>query len=275
MRKGTEIILSADGQSLKLPVNPEEYSLIQEVGNHSFSTLELGEIMIPGKKKLAKLSFGSFFPNPVNNYSFLTTRSFPTPVECKEMILGWVEGKKPVRVLISGSLNKVFLIDTFNVSERDASGDLYFDISMTEYKALNVSAQKNPASVNTYTGLRERPKVNIAAGGKRKNSSGNGKKTHKVKRGESLYTITLGNKKVKVLYEMLDQFVRGLNLKTTESIWDVAPSVFNEKPAENIGGFDVDPMSFDWVQTMRANGISNPRKISEGMRLKLPQGGSR
>lgn len=282
MRKGTEFILSADGQSLKLPVNPEEYSLIQEVENHSFSTLELGEIMIPGKKKLAKLSFSSFFPNPANNYSFLTTRSFPTPVECKEMILGWVANKKPVRALISGSLNMVFLISTFNVAERDASGDLYFDISFTEYKALNVSAQKNPASVNTYTGLRERPKANIAAGGKRKNSSRNGKKTHKVKRGESLYTITLGSKKVEVPYEMSDQFVKDLNLKKTgkrakpnESVWDVAPRVFNEKPKENIGGFDVDPMSFDWVQTMRANGISNPRKISEGMRLKLPQGGSR
>lgn len=286
MRKGTEFILSADGQSLKLPVSPEEYSLIQEVENHSFSTLELGEIMIPGKKKPAKLSFSSFFPNPSNNYSFLTTRTFPTPTECKEMILGWVEGKKPVRVLISASLNMVFLISTFNTSQRDASGDLYFDISFTEYKALNVSAQKNPASVNTYTGLRERPKTNIAAGGKRKSSSGNAKRTHKVKRGESLYTITLGNQKVAVPYEFSDQFVQDLNLKTKpdEKKFGKSPLSLTYAPGaqslENKIDAPVNSNSFsyasgmEWLKLAQANNISNPRKISEGRRLKLPHGGS-
>ena len=70
----------------------------------------------------------------------------------------WKEGKKPVRVIITDSpVNLMFGIKSFEYDEHDGSHDIYYTMSLEEYKDLNTPPANNEKQVNADTGLKERP----------------------------------------------------------------------------------------------------------------------
>ncbi|MDO5096498.1 MAG: hypothetical protein Q4D65_08045 [Peptostreptococcaceae bacterium] len=153
-----EYILSQDGETLKLPVNPQSFSDEQSHNNPRFQTYALGEIKANGKRNLREIVIESFFPKRYQ--SFCTYKEFPSPYECKAIIEKWKESGKPIRLLITETnINFAYTIDKFICLEKDGTGDLYFQLELSEYRFLNVPVSHNPAPIQKTTGLRERPKV--------------------------------------------------------------------------------------------------------------------
>ena len=151
--------LSCEGEEITLPVTPWKYSVTTAQNNKVVDILDSGEALLFGNIKLKTLKFSCFFPNQERHegHKFLVGDNY-SPNECVDQILKWKESKKPVRVIITdSSVNMMMAIMTFNYNEKDFSGDVWYEISFTEYRELNTPAANNDKEVNEETGLKERP----------------------------------------------------------------------------------------------------------------------
>lgn len=57
-----QIWLEGGGDRLRIPVLPSEYTVTSEQDNISVTVCDLGEVNLPGKQKLRRIRFPSFFP---------------------------------------------------------------------------------------------------------------------------------------------------------------------------------------------------------------------
>ncbi len=153
-----------------LPITPSGYSETAEQDVKIFETVEGGEIAVVGKQKLKQLTFSSFFP--AREYPFAVVDEFIPPSDLKTKIEKWRDSKEPIRVLIpSSGINHMFAIKTLSCSEKDPTGDIYYDMDLVEYKELNVPAAKNKAPIHPTTNLRIRPLSPHAGGTSSKKNS--------------------------------------------------------------------------------------------------------
>ena len=96
------------------------------------------------------------------------------------MLQEWKTTKAVVRVIISDmKINLAMLIDDFTFSMREGDGDIYYTISLSEYRTLNVPSVQITTKVRS-NGLLSRPAP--AAGG-----------THTVVSGDTLWGISKNN----------------------------------------------------------------------------------
>ena len=151
------VSLTADNVKIVLPVTPRKYNVETEQMNKIVDILDFGEALIFGNAKLKKIKFGIFLPATVHNYPFVVgVRKEPN--EIIDQITKWKESKKPVRLIITDSpINLMTAIMSFDYDERDGSRDIYYNISLTEYKNLNTPPANNQQQVDENTGLKERP----------------------------------------------------------------------------------------------------------------------
>jgi len=172
---------------LELPVPLQEYELGNPHNSYTFSTINNGDVIAIGKKKLRTLSINSLFPNQV--YPYLIKKEFPTPKECINKIEKWRLSGEPIRVtIVDTEINHAFVIDEFKWGRAsgDGSGDIHFTLDLTEYTYLNTEKSKSNKEVKNSdkTKLKDRP---------------TNKKTttsHKVKYGDTLWDMAekyLGN----------------------------------------------------------------------------------
>ena len=142
---------SCEGEELTLPVTPWKYSVTTAQNNKVVDILDSGE--------LKTLKFGCFFPHQENHegHKYIIGDSY-SPTECVEQLIKWKESKKPVRVIITDtSVNMMMAIMTFNYNEKDFSGDVWYEISLTEYRELNTPSANNDKQIDENTGLKKRP----------------------------------------------------------------------------------------------------------------------
>lgn len=178
--KSEQLILSFEGRSevLELPWPLQEHSISNEHNTYSFNTINQGEVLAIGKKKLKTMTINSTFP--AHEYPFLLTKSFPQPDECIAKINKWRLSNKPIRVVIVDTdINLAMAIEDFTYGKEngDGSGDVVFTLSLREYSYLNVERSKKP---DKTSGLKDRPNE--------KKDSGESKK-HTVKQGDTLWDL--------------------------------------------------------------------------------------
>lgn len=126
-----EIWLKQGNEKLRLPVLPSNYSFSQANKNTTADIVNFGEVTIIGQKALASTSISAFFPN--KNYSFVSYKGFPKPKNCVNLIKSWMDN--PVRLIITGTnVNMLMTIESFNFSEQDATGDIYYNLELKEYR---------------------------------------------------------------------------------------------------------------------------------------------
>ena len=154
-----KITLSCESESLTLPVTPIKYNVTTSQNNKVVDILDFGEALLFGNAKLKKLKFGYFFPNLERHEGHkYVVGDQKTPEECINLITKWKESKKPVRVIITDSpVNLMMAIMDFNYYEKDASRDIWYEISFDEYKDLNTPPANNDKEIDEETGLKDRP----------------------------------------------------------------------------------------------------------------------
>ena len=136
----------SDSEILRLPVVPSDFTI--QAGNltQNVTVTNIGELSLFGPEKLRSISIQCFFPYTYRA-SYCAYRGFPKPWDCVEKINKWRNSGKPIRLLIIDrskevDINIEMLIETFDTSMRDASGDVYYTIAFREYKRVYIEKLK-------------------------------------------------------------------------------------------------------------------------------------
>ena len=140
-----------------IPVTPEKYQMTGGQKNKVVDITRVGEAIIFGMPKARTLTFSSFFPDLNHGYPF-TVDDTKRPTELVEYFTKVKEARKPVRVIITDSpVNLMMGLMSFNYFEKDGTRDIYYELSFTEYKDLNIPSANNNKPVDEKTGLKKRP----------------------------------------------------------------------------------------------------------------------
>ena len=169
--------LKMGDKAFRFPVLPSSFDLGNSSIIETSKIVNLGEVAVFGGNQLKTISISSFFPS--KRYDFCTYNTFPQPYKCAGMIEDWRASGKQVRLIVTGtSINLPALIESFEYGERAGTRDVEFTLTLKEYKPIVIKTippttttpEPTPRPVDTPTT--------------------NTQKTHKVKKGESLWAIT-------------------------------------------------------------------------------------
>ncbi len=165
-----------NGTKSRLPVLPEVLTISNESQNESVRIAGLGEVTILQDPMAKVISFSSFLPM---HQSPLVEYARPSkPWVFIERFEFFKKSKKAVRIIITGTpVNMAVSIESLNYNEAGgAVGDINYNIVLKEYKT--VIPRKIDTKKKTPTkGNVARPDTKTKA------------KTHKVKKGETLWAI--------------------------------------------------------------------------------------
>ena len=175
-----EIYLKGD-DTIRFPVTPSEVACETSAVINTENVNDLGSISLFGGTELRTIPISSFFPN--RQYSFCTYSNVEPPYEFVSKIEKWQnEGKKLRYIVSDGYTNIPVMINSFTYREQDGTGDVYFDLSLIEYKEIKLNKTTSSSSNNSSNNSTDRTTENAP-----KPTGEN--KTHKVSSGDSLWAI--------------------------------------------------------------------------------------
>lgn len=211
-----QLVLSFENRSevLELPWPLQDHQITSPHNTYSFDTINTGEVLAIGKKKLREMTISSYFP--AKPYPFLFSQTFPEPSVCIEMINKWRLSGKPIRVAIMDTdINLAMAIESFDYGkeEGDGSGDVAFTLTLKEYSYLNVERSKKPSKKGV---LKDRPR------------------------------------------EKPSKQVTSYLVKKGDTLWDLADKKLGDGSR--------------WREIAKLNGVTDPRKLQIGAKLKFPEG---
>lgn len=162
---GLEFWLQYSKTSLfRFPVNPSEVSL-GSIGrnNEVVEVARLGEVSIFGTEKLEEVTFSSFFPRDYNP-TYCEYAKIRTPLWYHNTIKRWANYEAPIRIIIGedskddGYINMLCTVSDYKITEKGGEvGDIYFDITLKEYKAVGSQTVKRVTGNNVQKGKKDRP----------------------------------------------------------------------------------------------------------------------
>lgn len=126
-------------QVIRLPIVPAELKIQDTVNNETFTTVNQGDIKLLGLRGLKSISFDSFFP--VKEYSFSRNKDM-FGWEYVEIIDAWIEKRMPIRIVAGSAINILMSIDSFEYGLQDGSGDVYYNLSLSEFKEIKLTKKK-------------------------------------------------------------------------------------------------------------------------------------
>lgn len=141
-------------EKLRLPVPPASFRIQRGTTINVINVNNVGEVGVIGKGRLATISLASFFPK--QRYPFVQYSNFPAPYDCVAMIEKWRNSGKPIRLLITGTdINMACMIEAFQYGEQDGTGDVYFELSLIEYRFITVKATEKTTSAQQIASSRQ------------------------------------------------------------------------------------------------------------------------
>lgn len=143
----------ANGSRFDLAVNPKDCTISDSSSIKTVDLLNIGEIGIAGNRKLIQISISNtFLPSPGSPFY-----KGVSPEQIKSIMRKAKDGKRPVRIIISGTdINREFLIDKLNDTYKEGQDDLYIDWSFVEYRETTVIPVASLANRYTDTGINNR-----------------------------------------------------------------------------------------------------------------------
>ena len=168
----------SNSDKFMLPVNPESFAFTEKHNNTSVNDNSIGEVNLLGKRDLKTGTISSHFPKRDRNYANNSGRQAPYTYINK--LLSWKSSGKPIQLIITGTkINFQVTIETLKYGEQDGTGDVYYDLTLKEYRAVEIKKTKLKKKKKT-TKKKNKPKRPAA---KKKT------KTYTVKSGDCLWNI--------------------------------------------------------------------------------------
>lgn len=170
----------SNSDKIMLPVNPESFAFTEKHNNISVNVNSIGEVNLLGKRDLKTGTISSHFPKRDRNYANNSGRQAPYTYINK--LLSWKSSGKPVQLIITGTkINFQVTIETLKYGEQDGTGDVYYDLTLKEYRAVEIKKTKlKKTKKKKTTKKKSKPKRPAA---KKKT------KTYTVKSGDCLWNI--------------------------------------------------------------------------------------
>lgn len=129
-------------QIMKLPILPEKIKVNSPRKNETFTTVNFGDIKLLGKAGLKEIEIETFFPKNPKVYSFSREKK-RKGWDCVKLIESWSEKELPVRITITGTpINMLVSIDNFEYGPEDGTGDIYYTLSLSEFKKIKLKKKK-------------------------------------------------------------------------------------------------------------------------------------
>lgn len=124
------------GGSLILPVTPSVFDVGAGIRIETVNIHSLGDLRIAGYSTLDDITLDSFFP--AQKYPFRMTDDVQ-PYALVARFKAWAAARQPIRFLITGTdVNLPVLVEQIRYSERDGSGDVYYSLKLSEYRAVSL-----------------------------------------------------------------------------------------------------------------------------------------
>lgn len=140
------LFFARDATVIRLPVNPEKLPEARGSENETYNVLSLGPIMVPRAPSLRVVTISSFFPGrPFSGV--LTAGGFEDPAFYIDFFRSAMADCVPIRYtpvryyedgtpFLTGDTGYEVLVTQFDTEERGGeTGDFYYDLELTEYKA--------------------------------------------------------------------------------------------------------------------------------------------
>lgn len=138
------LYLAREGTVIRLPVNPESYSISQDNDNGNYNVLGIGPIMVPRTPKLHVASWSGLFPGRPDLGFVLTSGAFQPPKFYIDFLQTAMDDKQVLRYVANRYMedgtpifdtNMEVLVTRFKYEERGGeTGDFYYDIALSEYR---------------------------------------------------------------------------------------------------------------------------------------------
>ncbi|WP_342510590.1 hypothetical protein MKY34_11315 [Sporosarcina sp. FSL K6-1522] len=139
-----DIFLSVNNRAevIQLPIVPSEFKISSPVNNENFTTINQGDIKLFGERGLKSLVIASFFPHHDKHYPFARGEN-RLRWDYVKIIESWRDRKLRVRLIATGApINIVMTIDDFEYGYQDGSGDIYYTLTLSEFKMIQLKTKK-------------------------------------------------------------------------------------------------------------------------------------
>lgn len=132
-----DVYLSIDNRAevIQLPVRPSEFEIRSGSRHMTFETLQ-GELKLPGPRALATIRLPGRFPADGNLPYIRGT--LLKPWEYVDRLNRWRDSKKPIRLIIGSVVNMAVIIEDFDHGMNDGSGDVWFELNLSEFRFVKV-----------------------------------------------------------------------------------------------------------------------------------------
>lgn len=171
-------------ERVRLPVNPDSLNVTSPFGFNDVTVANLGEVSIFGDRGLKEFSFGTFFPADYHP-AYCEYRGFKAPYTYVAIIEKWRDRKLPIRFIVTGTkINYLVTVRdfTYEVERAGNLGDIYFSITLKQFKYL-------PVRYETTKSTSAKPKATRPPSTKKKTATSKAKRTYTVKKNDSLFII--------------------------------------------------------------------------------------
>ena len=171
------ITYNAEREKLRIPVLPEKFNVSIGSNNASVDVAELGEIVVKQSRAAYQFSFSSFFPT--TRFPGVSSTALTPPLTCVEKIKSWINGKKPVHLIITDVGVDVFCtIEKFSYYEEGGDvGTIHYDLAFKEYREVTL----RQVTVENETATVEQTETRV--------DNTTTPKTYTVKAGDCLWNI--------------------------------------------------------------------------------------
>ena len=168
----------SNSDKFMLPVNPESFAFTEKHNNTSVNVNSIGEVNLLGKRDLKTGTISSHFPKRDRNYANNSGRQAPYTYINK--LLSWKSSGKPIQLIITGTkINFQVTIETLKYGEQDGTGDVYYDLTLKEYRAVEIKKTK----------LKKKKKTTKKKSKPKRPAANKKTKTYTVKSGDCLWNI--------------------------------------------------------------------------------------
>lgn len=132
-----KIYIGPDNDKILLPVTPKSIGVERENIVNTEYLLGKGDVSIFAGDKLKKISVNSFFPKKY--YPFCTTTNIINPYIFVDKFIEWIRAGQVVRLTVTDTnINMPCYISRFDTEEKDGTGDLYYNLEVTEYRVPKI-----------------------------------------------------------------------------------------------------------------------------------------
>jgi LysM repeat protein len=131
MRK---IIFKDNNEELILPVTPASFKIGAGIKVETINITAIGDVNIGSHGTLASISLDSFFPQ--SEYDFASKKFEPYEYIEWFKYRSWM--KTVLRFIVSDTgINLPVLVENIDYGEQDGAGDVYYNLSLREYRYVN------------------------------------------------------------------------------------------------------------------------------------------